>query len=58
MVRRAGAVRGHDVVMSPDEPRPNEPPLGSTALWTWIVMLTVLFMVMVLVVAVIQTHAQ
>ena len=34
------------------------PPTDSTAMWYWIVVLMVLFMVGVIVVAIIQTHAQ
>jgi hypothetical protein len=34
------------------------PPIGSAAMWYWIAVLIVLFMVGVIVVAIIQTHAQ
>jgi hypothetical protein len=39
-------------------PGPNEPPLGSTAFWTWLVILIFLFMALVLVAAIIQANAQ
>jgi hypothetical protein len=41
-----------------NEPAPNVPPIGSTGMWTWIAALMVLFMGLVIVMAVIQTHAQ
>jgi hypothetical protein len=34
------------------------PSMGSTAMWYWIVVLIVLFMVGVIALAIIQTHAQ
>jgi hypothetical protein len=49
--------------MTADEPARNEPaetgpPIGSTALWYWVAALIVMFMGIVVVMAVIQTHAQ
>jgi hypothetical protein len=41
-----------------NEPAPNVPPIGSTALWTWVAALIVLFMGIVVVMAVIQSQAQ
>jgi hypothetical protein len=39
-------------------PAPNEPPIGSTGFWQWLVVLIVLFMALVLVAALIQANAQ
>jgi hypothetical protein len=46
------------VVSDTDRAAADAPPIGSTAMWYWIVVLMVLFMAGVIVLAIIQTHAQ
>jgi hypothetical protein len=49
---------GQDAYVNAKAPSPNEPPIGSTTFWTWLVMLIFLFMALVLVAAIIQANAQ